>query len=129
MSGVECRGLPTLTMAVDELGTMVIARDAILRVVAPLRARFAGEPKMDARLKKMDSWIPGLWESLRSQTNRSRLARTLIGGWSKVGNGSADELKHRILCLYYQPLTCMRVFGFRESREFDSPNLLPRAQP
>ena len=59
MSGVECRGLPTLTMAVDELGTMVIARDAILRAVAPLRARFDGEPKMDARLKKMDSWIPG----------------------------------------------------------------------
>ena len=63
MSSVECRGLPTLTMAVDELGTMVIARDAILRVVAPLRARFYGEPKMDARLKKMDPWIPGFLDS------------------------------------------------------------------
>ena len=58
MSGVERRGRPPLAMAVDMPGTKGSARDAILRLVPPLRG-FAGEPIMDARSKKTDSWILG----------------------------------------------------------------------
>ena len=57
-------------------------RGAILCLVAQLR-RLAGEPKMDARLKKTVSWIAAFSNQLLPRTG------TLIGGW---GRGSAGEL-------------------------------------
>lgn len=79
---VECRGLSTLTMTVDKPGMMRDVREAILCLVAPL-GRCDGEPKMDSRLKKTDSWIAGTTAFSNQLLPRTG---TLIGQWGKVGS-------------------------------------------